>query len=537
MLVAALEMIIAPGRALAQRPLGIDVSDYQGTGINWASVKNSGRAFAWTKATEGASGQYVSQTSFAGNETRGKAAGIYMGAYHYAHPERNTPAVEASYFWSVAGPYIQADGLTFMPMLDVEGSAFSGHVGASSLSDWINQWCTDVVQDGANAGVLVRPVIYVSACNACYFDSTVSQWFAGIANYGAVDGDNNPTNGTPWSSCTGCEVWGSGVWHTWQYASAPPDGSVPGVSGNCDVDVYNGTLSGLQNAMLAIVSTNSAIYSWDPQGTSGSNPYTGSMTGTWESSKWCYGYTTGLSSPASWADGKAACFGMHTGSGTPAYTVTMNSSHVVAGFFDGGLTPGGCDVTITGPGIINLASGPQALDARNNGANAYLRINCVIAGNGVLYPEGNGQSYLDGANTFTGGTILGYPGVPFSGTVNFNNGSAFGVGTITLSSDGTGGTLALEGTSAVTVTNPVTVGAATTVNIVGNAAGLTFSGNWSMGGNLLTLGTGTSTANQTIISGAVSGTAGLTVYNSGTLVLSGVNTNYSGTTSINSPPC
>ena len=158
----------------------------------------------------------------------------------------------------------------------------------------------------------------------------------------------------------------------------------------------------------------------------------------------------------------------------------------------------------------------------------------MIAGNGQLYPEGNGQSFLHGANTFTGGTTLGYPGVPFSGTVNFNNGSAFGTGPIALTNTGTGGALVLEGTSAVTVTNPVTVGSATTNNIVGNAAGLTFSGNWSIGGHLLTLGTGATAGNQTIISGVVSGTAGLTVYNSGTLVFSGVNT-YSGTTSINSP--
>jgi autotransporter-associated beta strand protein len=129
---------------------------------------------------------------------------------------------------------------------------------------------------------------------------------------------------------------------------------------------------------------------------------------------------------------------------------------------------------------------------------------------------------------------LGYPGVPFSGTVNFNNDSAFGVGTLTLSSDGNGGALVLEGSSAVTVTNAVTVASTTTNNIVGNAAGLTFSGNWTLGGNLLTLGAGGTAGNQTIISGAVSGTAGLTLYNSGTVVLSGVNT-YSGTTSINSP--
>jgi autotransporter-associated beta strand protein len=524
-------MMSCPSNALAQqRTLGIDVSSYQGSGVNWTSVKSSGRVFAWAKATEGVS---INDADFTINESNGKAAGVYMGAYHFAHPELNTPAAEAAHFWSIAGSYILADGKTFMPMLDME--VFSGIVGASTYSQWANAWCTEIVQNAANAGVAIRPVIYVSACNACYFDSSVAQWFSDIANYGTADGYNDPTNGTPWSSCTSCEVWGANVWHVWQYASAPPAGSVPGVTGNCDVDVFNGALSGLTNSMLATASTNSSIYYWDPQGTTGSNPYTGSMTETWENSKWSYS-SVGLGSPVNWVDGKAACFGVHTGIGTPAYTVTMNSGHVVAGFFDGALAPNACDVTIQGAGIINLASGPQALDAHNasDGSLAYLRINCVIAGDGQLFPEGNGQSFLHGTNTFTGGTQLGYPGIPFSGTVNFNNGSAFGAGTITLTNTGTGGALVLEGTSAVTVTNPVACTAPTTNNIVGNPAGLTFSGNWSLGGNLLAVGTGATVGNQTIISGVISGTAGFKVYNSGTLVLSGVNT-YSGTTTINSP--
>ncbi len=531
LLLTALFLALAGATALAQRPLGIDVSSYQGSGVNWTSVKNSGRVFAWAKATEGLS---VNDADFTINESNGKAAGVYMGAYHFAHPELNSPASEAAHFWNIAGPYILADGKTFMPMLDIEGNAFNGNVGASSISDWINQWCADIVQDAANAGVSVKPVIYVSACNACHFDSTVSQWFSDIANYGASDGDNNPTNGTPWTSCTSCEKWGSGVWHVWQYASAPPDGSVPGVSGNCDVDVYNGTLASLQSTMLATPSASSAIFYWDPQGTTGSNPYSNSMTGTWESSKWAFG-SAGLASPTNWVDGKAACFGVHTGIGTPAYTITMNSSHVVAGFFDGALTPKACDVTINGSGIINLATGPQALDSKNgsDGSSAFLRINVSIAGNGQLYPEGTGQSYLHGTNAYTGGTTMGYPGVPFSGTVNFNNGFAFGTGPIEFTNTGTGGALVLEGAAAVTVTNPVSVTSTTTNNIVGNPAGLTFSGNWSLGA-LFTFGTGNTAGNQTIISGVVSGTAGLTIYNSGTLVLSGVNS-YSGTTAINSP--
>lgn len=520
---------LGPIHSLAQRPLGIDVSSYQGGSINWASVKAAGYVFAWAKATEGAT---VNDADYTVNANNGKAAGVYMGAYHYAHPELNSPSTEASHFWSIAGSHITADGLTLMPMLDIEGNAFNGHVGAASLSDWINAWCADVIQSAANVGVSIKPAIYVSACNACYFDSSAGQWFSDIANYGSVNGGNDPQAGTPWSACTSCERWGAGGWHFWQYESV---GTVPGISGDVDHDVFNGTAATLVSTMIAIASTNSSIYYWDPQGTTGSNPYSNSMTGTWENAKWSYG-STGLGSPVNWTEGKAACFGVHTGIGTPAYTVTINTNHIVAGFFDGALSPNSCDVTIQGPGVITLASGPQALDSLNSsdGSLGLLRINCVIAGDGQLYPEGNGQSFLRGTNTFTGGTTLGYSNVSFSGTVNFNNGSAFGTGPITLWNKGNGGKLALEGTGAVTVTNPVAVTAATTNDIVGNAAGLTLSGDWSLGANLLTLGAGGTVGNQTIISGTVSGTAGLTIYNAGTVVLSGTNT-YTGTTTINSP--
>ena len=162
-------------------------------------------------------------------------------------------------------------------------------------------------------GVSVRPVIYISACNAGNLDTTVAQWYSDIANYGSVNGNNNPQTGTPWSSCASSDRWGAGVWHFWQYESI---GTVPGISGNVDHDVYNGTGTQLTNNMIAIATTNSTIFYWDPQGTAGANPYTGNMTGTWENAKWSYG-ASGLASPVNWVDGKAACFGVHTGFGIP----------------------------------------------------------------------------------------------------------------------------------------------------------------------------------------------------------------------------
>lgn len=244
-----LALTIGTQRASAQRALGVDVSNYQGLGINWGSVKGSGISFAWVLATDGSS--FV-DSDFAGDMNNGKGAGVYMGAYHFARPNLNSPATEAAHFWSVAGSYIVADGKSFMPMLDME--VFSGHVGASSYSDWANQWCNAIVADAAAAGVTVKPVIYMSTCNTTFFDSSIAQWTSDIANYNG----QSAQSGSPWNSsgCTPNEVWGSGVWSVWQYSSS---GSVPGISGGSDVDVFNGTVSQLASTMVVTTVNNSAF--------------------------------------------------------------------------------------------------------------------------------------------------------------------------------------------------------------------------------------------------------------------------------------
>jgi hypothetical protein len=54
MLVLVVEMLIGPERAMAQRPIGIDVSDYQSASINWGTLKNTyGISFGWAKISEG----------------------------------------------------------------------------------------------------------------------------------------------------------------------------------------------------------------------------------------------------------------------------------------------------------------------------------------------------------------------------------------------------------------------------------------------------------------------------------------------------
>ena len=69
---------------------------------------------------------------------------------------------------------------------------------------------------------------------------TLSAW---IADY---NGQNLYT-GNPWTTCCSCCRWGStacdnNTWTLWQVSST---GRISGISGNVDLDAYNGTLAEL----------------------------------------------------------------------------------------------------------------------------------------------------------------------------------------------------------------------------------------------------------------------------------------------------
>jgi autotransporter-associated beta strand protein len=90
----------------------------------------------------------------------------------------------------------------------------------------------------------------------------------------------------------------------------------------------------------------------------------------------------------------------------------------------------------------------------------------------------------------------------------------------------------------MTITNAFKVGQTNTsysqnLNIVGNPAGLTFSGPWNLGGFTLALGSGNVAGNLVIISGVMSGGAGgITKFNPATLELTAANA-YTGATTVN----
>src|SRR5205085_3829049 len=93
---------------------GIDVSNWQGS-INWTKVAADGKRFAFLKACEGRT--YV-DPMYAQNRQGALAAGVVVGAYHFALPDssKGDAIAEADHFAAVAG--VRAGDV--IPVLDLE---------------------------------------------------------------------------------------------------------------------------------------------------------------------------------------------------------------------------------------------------------------------------------------------------------------------------------------------------------------------------------------------------------------------------------
>lgn len=208
-------------RILLSRPLGIDVSSYQGN-VNWASAYSGGVRFAVVKATEGSG---YTNPYFSSQINGATDADIVAGAYDFADFNTVSATTEANHFLSVAGNYVREGYIR--PVLDMEGST---SMTKTQVSNYVKSWANTVYNA---TGVLT--IVYASQSFASsYFDSTVPAqptqfWIAHYNGQNLYTG--SPGSTTPYST-----------WTMWQVSST---GSIPGVSGNCDLDTYNGDINGM----------------------------------------------------------------------------------------------------------------------------------------------------------------------------------------------------------------------------------------------------------------------------------------------------
>jgi GH25 family lysozyme M1 (1,4-beta-N-acetylmuramidase) len=211
---------------------GIDVSNFQGS-INWTSVKNAGIKFVFCKATEGV--DFV-DARFTQNIVNANTAGVPIGPYHFGRPDSNeanpNDAIdEANDFVDAIAPYYAQPSIRLRPVLDVERLPTPGEFTGTTKA-YLSEWIRDFV------GVVVNrlgfePLIYANTNYATnYFETNINQYDLWLANY------NYTPPSEPPASAYG--IWSD--WAFWQYSDS---GSVSGISGAVDLDVFEGTIDEL----------------------------------------------------------------------------------------------------------------------------------------------------------------------------------------------------------------------------------------------------------------------------------------------------
>jgi GH25 family lysozyme M1 (1,4-beta-N-acetylmuramidase) len=205
---------------------GLDVSAFQGT-IDWAAVAGSGVRFAYIRASEQ---DGIADPTFAANYAGAKANGLYAGAYHRARPDLSSGTAQADNLIDQA--QFTNDGRTLPPMLDIEwpranwpGLDDCYNMTAAQLVTWIGDFVNEIaVRTGRMAMVYTNPNWW----NPCT---------AKNAGFGA-----QPLFHSGYLPAPPPLPAGWSTFALWQYTSS---GSLPGITGSVDLDVFNGDLAGL----------------------------------------------------------------------------------------------------------------------------------------------------------------------------------------------------------------------------------------------------------------------------------------------------
>lgn len=183
---------------------GVDVASYQGT-VDWHKVRNSGKMFAYVKASEGTSHIYP---TFAPQISGARANGLWVGGYHYARPEFSPVANADAFCSQILAQNADIPGC-LPPCLDLES-------GTGNLVAWGQAF---IARCRANLGIN-QMMIYsgLNFWNAHLsnfpIDSDLGVW---IAQY---NGAGNTTFHSP-----GLKIQ--------QYSDA---GNVPGIAGAVDLN-------------------------------------------------------------------------------------------------------------------------------------------------------------------------------------------------------------------------------------------------------------------------------------------------------------
>ncbi|NOY90788.1 MAG: hypothetical protein GXP55_06210 [Deltaproteobacteria bacterium] len=191
---------------------GIDVSHWQGT-IDWDAVAADGVTFAFIRVSDG---DFLDR-EFTRNWAEAKRVGIRRGVYQFFRAG-NDPIADAEILITRMGALEPGD---LAPVLDAE--TMDGQ-SASTVQANMRRWLEHVA-----AATGTTPFIYSGSgfWNGSFGSPDFMEYPLWVANYTSLC----PSMPSPWTR-----------WVFWQDSSR---GSVAGISGNVDMDFFNGDAAAL----------------------------------------------------------------------------------------------------------------------------------------------------------------------------------------------------------------------------------------------------------------------------------------------------
>jgi lysozyme len=218
---------------------GLDVSHWNRV-RSWPRVAAAGYGFAFVKATDGAR---RTDPAYARYRAGASAAGLRVGAYHFARPGGRSRAArladaraEAAHYAAIARPRPGE----LLPVLDLEET---GGLGPAALISWTSAWLREVERR-----LYVTPVIYTSA----HF------WRVAMDNTTVFGEISHGLWLARWTRAPVPVVpgfnWAGFGWTFWQWTSC---GHVAGIGGCVDLDRFNGT--DLSSVLVGDAPTNAAL--------------------------------------------------------------------------------------------------------------------------------------------------------------------------------------------------------------------------------------------------------------------------------------
>ncbi len=213
------QLFYSPNIPQGQYIYGIDVSEYQGV-INWKSVSqiNEGHQidFVIVRST---AGKNKRDRFFRSNFREAKKYSFIRGAYHYYRPDENSNEQAQNYIKNV-----KLSPGDLPPILDIE--KISKVQSLKRLKTGIKNWLK-IIEDHYG----IKPIIYTGAH---YFNDHLknefNEYVIWIANYNQV---NNPLKNQYWSF--------------WQFSD---NGTVSGIKGPVDLDLFKGNLLEFKKYLL-----------------------------------------------------------------------------------------------------------------------------------------------------------------------------------------------------------------------------------------------------------------------------------------------